>query len=54
LKNRSAKQNKKFKLKTKLKTIIITVTCHDCKLPRDTTVTRHVAIYNFLEKKLKN
>jgi len=36
----------------KLKTTIITATCHNGKLPRDTTVTWHVAIYKF-KKKLK-
>jgi len=38
LKNWSTKLNKKFKYRTKLKTTITTVMCHDCKLPRDTIV----------------
>jgi len=29
--------NQKFKQTTKLKTTIITTTCHDCKLSRGTT-----------------
>jgi len=38
---------------TKLKTTIIIATCHDCKLPHDTTVNWHVTVYKFLQKKLK-
>jgi len=38
LKNWGTKLNQKFKLGTKLKTIITTATCHDCKLPRGTMI----------------
>jgi len=38
---------------TKLKTTTISVMCHDRKLSRNMMITWYVAVYIFLEKKIK-